>query len=289
MIAGISEIAVAWWGWMGSMLWQVSLLIVLISAIDLLVGKWVWPQVRYALWLLVLVKLLIPPSWALPTSLISPTLPWAQAQIARLGAPESESPETQWTTDEPSPPGASAEPPSTGRVSPQAVEGARGLGAAPPRLAWQAFAMGIWLLGMGLFLVLLLTRIAKLRRWHQEQEERRTIPVWFHQVLVQTGRRLGIERLPAIVFSDEAVTPAVYASFVPSCCYRPTTPTRSPARKPSTSSSTSWPISSAVICGCTVCASCCRSSTGSTRCWSGPADRCNTSARSVAISPSPTS
>src|ERR1035437_10978154 len=50
------------------MLWQSSLLIGLLFALDLLMRRKVRPAVRYALWLVVLVKLVLPPSLVLPTS-----------------------------------------------------------------------------------------------------------------------------------------------------------------------------------------------------------------------------
>ena len=68
---------------------------------------------------------------------------------------------------------------------------------------------------MGLFLFLLIFKMAKLRRWHLEQEERQTIPPWFHELLVETSGRLNLEQLPAIVFSRDAATPAVYGVFRP--------------------------------------------------------------------------
>jgi general secretion pathway protein D len=49
------------------MLWQSSLLIGLLFALDLLMRRKLRPAVRYALWLIVLVKLLVPPSLAFPT------------------------------------------------------------------------------------------------------------------------------------------------------------------------------------------------------------------------------
>ena len=49
------------------MLWQSSLLIALLLALELLLGRKVRPAVRYGLWLVVLVKLLLPPSLAFPT------------------------------------------------------------------------------------------------------------------------------------------------------------------------------------------------------------------------------
>jgi general secretion pathway protein D len=50
------------------MLWQSSLLIGLLFALDLLMRRKLRPAVRYALWLVVLVKLLLPPSLAFPTN-----------------------------------------------------------------------------------------------------------------------------------------------------------------------------------------------------------------------------
>ena len=50
------------------MLWQSSLLIGLLFALDLLMKRKLRPAVRYALWLVVLVKLLLPPSLAFPTN-----------------------------------------------------------------------------------------------------------------------------------------------------------------------------------------------------------------------------
>ena len=61
MIAQFNDIAQIWWQWMGSMFWQVSLLIILITALDMAIRRWAWPQVRYALWGLVFLKLIIPP------------------------------------------------------------------------------------------------------------------------------------------------------------------------------------------------------------------------------------
>src|ERR1017187_1099951 len=52
----------------GPMLWQSSLLIALVFALDFLMAKKIRAAIRYALWLAVLVKLLLPPALALPTS-----------------------------------------------------------------------------------------------------------------------------------------------------------------------------------------------------------------------------
>ena len=88
MIDLLNGIAQPWWAWMGSMLWQASLLILIVTALDYILRRWAWPQVRYALWILVLVKLILPPSWTLPSSLISGWTPLARMRIEeRLATP----------------------------------------------------------------------------------------------------------------------------------------------------------------------------------------------------------
>ncbi|HKI68341.1 MAG TPA: M56 family metallopeptidase, partial [Verrucomicrobiae bacterium] len=59
---GEHALAFAW-----PMLWQSSLLIVLVLAIDFVLRRRVRAGIRYALWLVVLTKLLLPPSLAFPT------------------------------------------------------------------------------------------------------------------------------------------------------------------------------------------------------------------------------
>jgi len=71
MITQINNVAEIWWNWMWPMFWQVGVLVVFLSAVDLLLRRHVWPQVRYTLWLLVLIKLILPPNISLSTSIIS--------------------------------------------------------------------------------------------------------------------------------------------------------------------------------------------------------------------------
>jgi hypothetical protein len=49
MMAAVNQIAQFWWGWMGPMSWQVSLLILNVTGLDFLLRRWAWPQVRYTL------------------------------------------------------------------------------------------------------------------------------------------------------------------------------------------------------------------------------------------------
>ena len=219
MIAAVNQIAQSWWGWMGPMFWQVSLLILIVTALDFLLRRWAWPQVRYTLWLLVLIKLIIPPTWTLPSSLISKWQPLVQASLEeRLGVslqaratrePLDMSPSIPATMT-PSVPG---DEPVAQSAQTQTAESS----ALPPSraLGWKAIIMLGWILGMGLFVVLLTHRISRLRRWHKKQVEKKTIPVWYYELLVETTKRLKLGRLPAIVFSKDAKAPAVYGMFRP--------------------------------------------------------------------------
>ncbi len=56
----INSIATAWFDWQSSMLWQTAVLIGVVAGIDRLIRKRAWPQLRYMLWLLVFVKLVLP-------------------------------------------------------------------------------------------------------------------------------------------------------------------------------------------------------------------------------------
>jgi beta-lactamase regulating signal transducer with metallopeptidase domain len=202
--------AYRWWDWMGSMFWQASLLILVVTGLDLLMRRWVWPQVRYVLWLLIFVKLLIPPGWHLPTAVVPRLFGETQEVLGRVWDRQFPQPAALRAADSALPESAGMPQEATGSGRPEG-----GAAAAPPRLLPQVYLLGFWLVGMGLFLILLILKMAKLRRWHRQQAERKTIPQWFHELLVDTGRQLNLERLPAIVFSRDAVTPAVYGVFRP--------------------------------------------------------------------------
>ncbi|MEW5902320.1 MAG: M56 family metallopeptidase, partial [Acidobacteriota bacterium] len=219
MIAAINQIAQSWWGWMGSMLWQVSLLILIVTALDFVLRRWAWPQVRYTLWLFVLIKLVIPPTWTLPSSLVSRWQPLVQARTEeRLGvylrAPAAgESLQMSLSIPGSKTPSVAAGEPAGQLGQTQPAESS----SLPPSrtLGWKAIVMLAWILGIGLFVTLLAHRISRLRRWHKKQVEKKIIPVWYYELLVETTKRLKLGRLPGIVFSKNAKAPAVYGMFRP--------------------------------------------------------------------------
>ncbi|UCG50863.1 MAG: M56 family metallopeptidase [Candidatus Latescibacterota bacterium] len=200
------------------MFWQVSLLILLMWTADLLIRKWIWPQVRYALWLLVLLKLVIPPTWSLPSGVVPVFHQKVQSQVDLRGGEKPETPGVEGVSDQAPVPAESDattpdETPATGVVQMDQMPPDSKTASVKP--IWQVYVFGLWILGMIFFVALILGRIKILRRWHEEQEKKQTIPVWYHELLVKTAERLKLGRLPAIVFSDRIVTPAVCGIFDP--------------------------------------------------------------------------
>lgn len=70
-----SGAAEQWWSWMAPMVWQVGVLVLLVAILDGALRRWVWPQLRIALWLLVIAKLLLPPTVASPVAISPQVLP----------------------------------------------------------------------------------------------------------------------------------------------------------------------------------------------------------------------
>jgi len=215
VIEELNFISTTWFTWMASMFWQVSLLIIIIGGIDLLIRNWAWPQIRYALWILVLLKLIIPPSWSFTGSII----PHVRHEIVQeINAAVTVEEETQKKVVEDEDKTIPLQLPSKSGTDldlnkKNSIKHSQS--STAPSLHWKFYLMGVWIFGIIVFAIVLSMRISKLKKWHAEQEEKKNIPEWFHDVLVKVGKTLSIERLPSIVFSIEALTPAVYGIFRP--------------------------------------------------------------------------
>ena len=187
MIALLNDIAQIWWRWMGSMLWQVSLLIIVVTLLDMLLRKWAWPQVRYALWALVFVKLIIPPAWQMPTSIVSWIQPQVEEQISVQVGITDEAVNSQNT------------------LLLQKDE----KGAVIEVISWKIWLLSAWISGMVFFSLLLIRKMLQLRRWHRMQAKE-NVPKWFKEVMTKTASKLKLEKIPAVVFSKDVKSPAVY-------------------------------------------------------------------------------
>lgn len=204
------ELAVSsWWLWMSEMFWQVGLLVVVLAAVELATRRWLWPQVRYGLWLLVLVKLVLPPTWTTPWAVFPVLLDGLGVSVAAPASPPGGHVPTARHSARVKTP---AQPSENGPTS-------VAMGASLPGQAhipiWQLALFLVWAGGMVVVGSVLLLRTTRLARWHRQQLQRPSIPPWFHQLLLDTSEKLRLDRVPAIVFSEDVVSPAVYGVFRP--------------------------------------------------------------------------
>ncbi len=192
MIAQLNDMAQIWWQWMGSMFWQVSLLIIIVTALDMGIRKWAWPQVRYALWALVFIKLIIPPTWEMPTSIISWTQPQVEEQISvRIGI--------------------SDEIINGGEIISPKDEGNK---AGVEVASWKTWLLSGWISGMFIFSLLLIRKMIQFRKWYR-QRVKEDIPEWHNELMVTVAKKLKLNKIPAVVFSKDVKSPAVYGITKP--------------------------------------------------------------------------
>jgi len=227
MITQINSAAEGWWNWMWPMFWQVSVLVVFVGAVDLLLRKRIWPQVRYALWLLILVKLILPPAFSLSTSVVSQVRMLASRTDVQLSNTDMPAvmPAVRTSTEIPSlATGDSIEPApdSDGMMSSKAAEPAgrilsTGVAASIGRvgLHWKVCAMAVWMAGVIILGLWAAVRFRKLRQLHSGKFSDADMPQWFGHLLTQTAKKLGLRKLPGIVLSQNIASPAVFGTFRP--------------------------------------------------------------------------
>ncbi|MCE5186195.1 MAG: carboxypeptidase regulatory-like domain-containing protein [Planctomycetaceae bacterium] len=242
MIESLNSIADRWTSWQVEMLWQVAVLVAIVWAVDLAIRRWAWPQVRYALWMLVLLKLLVPPSLTSPVSVTS-QIPQAAQKIVSTGlngtqadgmeavlhdeaaganATAKQSPSTSLGAGLTVPPNGtqsySLRPGLEGEPAADQHAEQHGLGAGDPlvtsALSWQAWAMLSWIGGVAGLSAWLMVRLAGLRKEHKGADVQ-PLPASFNELLSKTAERLRLRRLPEVIFTERVPCPAVFGIVRP--------------------------------------------------------------------------
>lgn len=175
------------------MLWQSSLLIAFVFALDFLSARKIRASIRYALWLVVLVKLCLPPTLALPTSAAW----WLFPNHAAARPPAL--PKYVVTYDSTAPSGDFV-PATTPAFSPP-----------EPKLN----AAGWTLLG-GSFVSVVLLLWLTFRWWQISRKIRRATPAEiFTDLLDEIRRRAGLRSPLRLKLVDGRMSPAVCGLFRP--------------------------------------------------------------------------
>ena len=210
----LNGIGGAFWNYAAGMFVQSGILIVLLLVVDFLLRKRVRATLRYWIWMLVFVKLVLPPTLCLPTGIgywfgdalsadpvISEELSTGtplQSAAFPASEPLVESAEIPLTESS----GINLEPdtPSAPVVSPVTS------------LTWQAVVFLLWLAGISAFSVLLLRRINFVRRLiAQSSLAEGQLPA----MLNQCRHELGITRDIQLRLSSGTPSPAACGLFKP--------------------------------------------------------------------------
>jgi prepilin-type processing-associated H-X9-DG protein len=232
MTATLNRIASLWFDWQWAMLWQTAVPIGLVAVVDRLIRKRAWPQLRHALWLLVLVKLVLPPTLASPLSVTSRIPALAQAAVQPGPSSVDASPGQSLPDTSAGLPdergrshlGAGAAGLSTTQTEASAaalVEGEPAARAAPKfpacgasAISWKVYALGVWLAGVLILAAGLCVRLRQLSVEHSEAQPP-DMPAWFDDALAEAAATLGLKRVPQVVFSLRICCPAVFGVIRP--------------------------------------------------------------------------
>jgi len=227
MIEQINHIADLWWSGATAMFWQVGVLIILIGCVDLIIRRWAWPQLRYALWLMVLVKLILPPTISLSTSITSGLQPLARQIVAKESRRENlnamtamiltnienavvESPVVAVSSRDT----VTEQQPALVFTGPENVAG-ESLNAVYIKPTWQAYVMAIWLAGMFVLGGWLIIKLLHLRKEDLPPASTASLPESFHVSMARCAERLGLRRLPKVVLTRRVACPAVFGMVRP--------------------------------------------------------------------------
>ncbi len=193
------------------MLIQSSVLILVLLLLDFLLRRRVRAVVRYWIWLLVLAKLVLPPSLSSPTSLVS----WIGSQlpettISSLVPPSSSVvheavPAAALTPTEAtlSPVGANHHPPTSaaGQIP------ARPAPVQPVVLpTWQALVLLAWMAAVILMVVLLIQRVFFVRALLAQSQE---APDALDALLEQCRRQMGVGGVAGVRLTSLSASPSV--------------------------------------------------------------------------------
>jgi len=202
-----------------NVLLQSSVLIVLLLLLDLVLRRRVRAVVRYAVWLLVFVKLLLPPALALPTGIAyywphhTAALPATPESVTVKMAPVSGVREIE---SQPAPGVArTAEANPAGDVdalAPATVPGATRTLAAQAAIVWQSWVFLAWfggLLALGICLMRRFLYVGRLTRAGT------AAPASSEEIAAECAALLGLRRCPQVRLSEDVSGPVVCGLLQP--------------------------------------------------------------------------
>ncbi len=195
MIERIDYISDALLVWLITTSIQISIVGLLIALLDRVIENRVWPQVRAALWWLLIVGLVVSPFAKSPISIWTKSGP-----ISKVGELiVSNQPSGESNASIPS----NAD--SANAINPSAT-------AARWNLAkWTL--LSIWSIGVAICFAAAMWRNGQVRRRWIGNEV--ASPAWFAAICRESAAKIGLRRLPRVVISEAAPGPAVVGAIRP--------------------------------------------------------------------------
>jgi len=210
----INSIGGEFWHYAAGMFIQSGVLILSLLTIDFLLRKRVRATFRYWIWMLVFIKLILPPSLSLPTGVgywfgyhlsadsVVLEVPSNTAPPKLVGAPVSEHRAMTAEIPQIQPPQSNPEPaaPATPAFSNFQA------------LTWQAAVFILWLISAAVLSVLLIHRMLFVRKLIAQSEPSKNR---YAEILDQCRQQLGIKRIIELRLSGKLQSPAVCGLFRP--------------------------------------------------------------------------
>jgi len=208
LVINLNSIGRGFCDYAGNMFVQSSLLIILLLIIDFLLRKRVRAVFRYCAWMLVFVKLILPPSLCLPTGIGY----WCGGILSSeqtISKPISNTPSVEpFKPIMPEQIEISAKSPKAGPVQPIPEVSASAPTAVSnlPSLTWQGIVFLIWLVGVLVFSALLIQRLFFVRSLLLQSKPAKGRLL---DTLNQCSRQVGISRSIELKLSNTLQSPAV--------------------------------------------------------------------------------
>ncbi len=209
MIHQLEPLAQLWLNWVVPLTWQLALLIAIV-AVAVWVGQRASPRFRYALWLLVLIKIFLPPTLAIGWSVgdwgVRPLWNSVEPVARQLWETKREMPEEAQQAVESS---ADKELTAGNTTERRAAQG----DSPPHRWSLTLTLFAIWSIGYLGLLTAVLWRYRRLVLAVEQMErvEEGSLSVQYEKIALQ----MKIKHVPEVYLSDEAASPFLFGVFRP--------------------------------------------------------------------------
>ena len=214
-LTALNSIGSVFWDYAAAMFVQASLLIVLLWVIDRLLRKRVSATFRYCLWMLVLVKLVLPPMLSLPTGIgywCPNYLSTASPVSEQLSSPVRASPAETPASSHPVPPAEIPQAQPSELFSQEAPFATATAVSNRPSVSWRAVVFLGWVAGVLIISVLLIRRVRVVK---ELMSQSRPAKDQLLDLLNRCRRQIDVRGDVKLRLSGSISSPAVCGLFRP--------------------------------------------------------------------------